>query len=711
MIRPLVFVTLIASLAVPSFADDGNYLRLARLSYIEGHVSYQHRSDVDWSAASINFPLEPGDRIYTGQDGRTEIQFDDGSVFRLAENTDFEILSLKENLVQARMLVGLATLTVAGSVDYEMNTPAAAFNTIIGGVYRFSVAENGDSDAIVRKGELEAANNQFSQRIGSGELLHIRSGGDGNPILSRYDGRDQWDEWTDRRTADMKAYASRNYLPETVSIGASDLDRYGRWVRVDSYGTVWAPYAVDASWSPYSVGRWCYRPFYGWTWISYEPWGWLPYHYGRWYRSVSYGWCWIPGPSFAFSFWSPGLVAFYNGPSWVSWCPLGPGDFYSVNNYFFNHRLQDPYLTRLHALHTRAPGDLFNRSARGAFRTVDLDHFRNGIFPDRGIATRQGYVEQPWRQGSLVRDRLNVRPTSVSYRPAPDRPAVRPTANSSLPVVVRSNPSVRPEGRERFAPITNPRIPPAPSREGRDRSEPAATDAGSRIRTNDTAVPAPRRESGGQGNPSGSGLYQTEGRYMNTPPASGRNDGNRGNSASAPRPDARPSNDSTNGSGAGSRIIAVPRRERTDQDNQNPSGNGLYQQGGRYMNTPRPAGARENPGAGIGSGPVARPDSTPGAPRGRDERPPAQAPQAPQAQPRIAVPRSAEPQQTRNPEPRSNTGTIRLSPGAGSAAPSAEPAPRVRSTPSASPASGHSGGASRGGSSGEAPPANRNNRR
>ena len=127
--------------------------------------------------------------------------------------------------------------------------------------------------------------------------------------------RDGWDEWTDRRTADAVAYASTNYLPDYVYAGVSDLDRYGRWVDIGTYGYGWAPSYVDAGWSPYWDGRWCYRPHWGWTWVSYEPWGWLPYHYGSWYFSAGFGWCWLPGPSFGFHFWSPGLVRFYNGPA------------------------------------------------------------------------------------------------------------------------------------------------------------------------------------------------------------------------------------------------------------------------------------------------------------------------------------------------------------------------------------------------------------
>ena len=119
-------------------------MRLARLSYIEGNVSYQHTADVDWSAASVNLPLEPGDRIYTGHDGRAEIEFDDGSVYRLARNTDIEILSLKEERIQIRVLVGLSTLMVAGDTDFEINTPVAAFTALRKGTYRFGVDENGD---------------------------------------------------------------------------------------------------------------------------------------------------------------------------------------------------------------------------------------------------------------------------------------------------------------------------------------------------------------------------------------------------------------------------------------------------------------------------------------------------------------------------------------------------------------------------------------
>ena len=478
MVRRLGFILLAALFLVstPAFSDDDAYLRLSRISYLEGDVSTQRLPDVDWSAASINLPLEPGDRIYTGRNGRVEIEFDDDSVLRLAENTDIEILALDDRIIQVRMLLGRATLTVASGVAFEINTPAAAFNATKKGSYRFEVNEDGDTDAIVRKGRIEAANSVFSRTVESGTRLRVRSGGDALYSVARYEERDAWDEWNDRRTVDRRAYASRRYLPSTVYIGAGDLDRYGRWVNVSNYGWGWVPHSVDAHWSPYSVGRWCYRPYFGWTWVSYEPWGWLPYHYGRWYRNSSFGWVWLPGPAFSFNFWSPGLVAFYSGPTWVSWIPLGPRDYYNVRHYHYHRGIYGHQLDQLRGLHTRAPGDHFNRNARGAVRTVQLEHFRNGSL---SAGTRWSNIDRPWREGTL-RDRIDVRPTRASYRPAPEREFSRPENRRERPVVVRNEPrrdAREGSDRERFRPITRPETRER-SREGDERIPVAGRDGG-----------------------------------------------------------------------------------------------------------------------------------------------------------------------------------------------------------------------------------------
>lgn len=439
-------------MGLPVTASSRDHIRLARLSHVEGHVSFQHVGEIDWNAASINMALLPADRIYTGDNGRAEIHFDDGSVLRLAERTDVELVALGEDLIQCRVLVGLVSLTVHSSVRFEVNTPAAAFTTLEPGAYRFDVTETGDSDGIVRQGLLNAANNRFTLEVGAREVIHVTPGDQGSHQLARYDQRDAWDEWNDRRDADLMAYDSRKYLPDYVYVGAGDLDRYGRWVTVESYGPAWVPYYVDASWSPYWHGRWVYRPFWGWTWVSHEPWGWLPYHYGRWHHSIGFGWCWVPGPSFGFHFWSPGLVRFYHGQGGISWCPLGPGDYYNVNNYFFNTRY-NYHLNNLRLLQTRGPEDLTNRRAPGAFKSLGRDEFVNGS-PDgrtRVVRDRDGVPGEG--RGQLVAGALQLQPSTRSYAPLPDRSPARPTRDSGLPSVVRTQPAGRAAQEGRFVAI------------------------------------------------------------------------------------------------------------------------------------------------------------------------------------------------------------------------------------------------------------------
>ena len=471
-------LTLSLVLAAPSAEaqDMKNFSRIVRLSYVEGHVSFQHSSDVDWTAASVNLALQAGDRIYTGEDGRAEIEFDDGSVLRLAEKSDVEVLALKDDFIQFRILLGLSTLTVGSSIGFEINTPAAAFNTLRKGVYRFDVHENGDSDGIVRKGLMEAANNSFTERLDSGELVHVSPGDQDTHVLSRYTDSDAWDEWTDRRIADAVAYDSRKYLPDYVHPGVRELDRHGRWTVIDEYGPAWVPQYVTPGWAPYADGRWCFRPNWGWTWVSYEPWGWLPYHYGRWFHSISSGWCWIPGPSFGFHFWSPGLVRFYQGPTSVSWCPLGPGDYYNVNNFYYNPAYRYR-LNHLRLVQRRGPDDLINRNVPGAFQTLRTEQFTNG---ERGLRARtlppEGF-ERPWQQGRLIAGQPEVRPTALSYAPVPERAAFRPPAGGSRPVVVRTEPPAVTGGSNRYVRIVT--AAPMPFIRGMERNDASQT-AGSR---------------------------------------------------------------------------------------------------------------------------------------------------------------------------------------------------------------------------------------
>lgn len=112
---------------------------------------------------------------------------------------------------------------------------------------------------------------------------------------------------------------ARAQVQVSISIGGfyDELAPYGRWVDC-SWGGCWVPGGISRDWQPYSNGEWIYTE-YGWTWISYDPWGDDPYHYGTWAWTDLYGWVWIPG-----TIWAPAWVTWTYSDDYIGWAPLPP---------------------------------------------------------------------------------------------------------------------------------------------------------------------------------------------------------------------------------------------------------------------------------------------------------------------------------------------------------------------------------------------------
>src|SRR5262249_61354423 len=85
----VLFLVALCSLAL---ADDPIF-RVARISLVDGEVSYQRAnrsgdSGKDWFDATLNLPLEENDQLYSGSDGRAEIQLSGRHVVRLSRDTN-----------------------------------------------------------------------------------------------------------------------------------------------------------------------------------------------------------------------------------------------------------------------------------------------------------------------------------------------------------------------------------------------------------------------------------------------------------------------------------------------------------------------------------------------------------------------------------------------------------------------------------------------
>ncbi len=373
--RVAMFVTFLVSFFTLAMGQE-QIIRIARISLVEGEVSYQRAGDSnkDWSDATPNLPINERDQIYSGPSGRAEIQLSGRNLVRMDSNTNLRFTQFNTGTTQFALPVGTATFRVdsldrrqfqivdandAGKDDpvyFEVDTPIVAITFLKEGSYRINVRDDGSTEVIVRRGQAEVYNQEIGTvAVKQGRRILI-DGRDANYFqIARLEDKDNWDRWNDRRDDELFARVSSSqsarYVPVAVP-GVYDLDSYGDWINTPDYGYVWYPRSVAVGWAPYRAGYWRHYSGWGWTWVSYEPWGWVPYHYGRW---AYYGsrWCWVPRVNIGIGVglgwnWSPHLVTFFGWGGggynrgyrdgyrdarydFYGWCPLGPRDRYYGN--------------------------------------------------------------------------------------------------------------------------------------------------------------------------------------------------------------------------------------------------------------------------------------------------------------------------------------------------------------------------------------------
>jgi len=348
---PFIFAFVLAA-AKPAVAQDDDKddppSRVARLSYTNGEVSFSPAGTDDWVSAVINRPMTTGDKLWTDQGARAELNVG-SAVIRLSGQTGFSFLNLDDRMMQLRVTEGTINLHVLRLDDQEsieVDTPNLAFSVLRPGRYRVNVNEAGDTTVVnVPEGTGEVTGGGSAYTVHPGEQ-GIFTGTDSlNADVENLQGDDDFDRWCSQRDYREEHAVARRYVSDDV-IGYEDLDDYGGWRQVPEYGTVWFPHVTVVDWAPYRYGHWAWISPWGWTWVDDAPWGFAPFHYGRWVN-VRGGWGWVPCPprvvavAYVRPVYAPALVAWVGGPHFavgvgvgggvgvnVGWFPLGPREVY-----------------------------------------------------------------------------------------------------------------------------------------------------------------------------------------------------------------------------------------------------------------------------------------------------------------------------------------------------------------------------------------------
>src|SRR5580692_10436305 len=108
----LCAATILSGFVPRAMADDDDPpSRVARLAYAQGSVSFQPAGTDDWVTAGLNRPVTTGDRMWSDNDGRSELQLD-GSLIRLSSNTGFSFLNLSDRVTQIQLSSGTLLVRV-----------------------------------------------------------------------------------------------------------------------------------------------------------------------------------------------------------------------------------------------------------------------------------------------------------------------------------------------------------------------------------------------------------------------------------------------------------------------------------------------------------------------------------------------------------------------------------------------------------------------
>jgi hypothetical protein len=528
LIIPILIVLVYAiSVGVRPAAADSSHARIIRLSLVQGDVRFARGTHGDptadskatWETAGLNLPIRQGYVLATDK-GRAEVEFENGAVAFLKENTilEFYDLSLNDSARTTRLVLR------QGSASFYVNPAGADYFSVTGGDFTVEAEgrstfrlDNYDDGSTVEayKGRVSVLHNKNTTRLEKGQSLSVKAGDDTSVNIARLPDEDDFDRWVSGRvdsvstatTAAMRYTGSPSYVP-----GFADLYTYGAFSSCGAYGYGWRPFGAGLGWSPFTNGQWISDPSFGWTWVSYQPWGWAPYHYGGWLFDTSCG-GWFYSPPIFYGY--PGYPVRPRGRS-----PRGvhpPQPIYRPVTAVFVRQGGKTGIVPMHPLDQKGKTPL--NLERGVFSNVGMKGVSEQVTPvERGQKWQT--LKSPPRDGlsgslaatgpptrvsrTVVESNSGIRgvspgkDSSIGYDPSERRFV---NTNSSAASPGAKNSEIRVEnGRTAAATstataVTPPRTPVTP---------PATRSATSSLPArNSVPPPAPRSSGGGRGNSSG----------------------------------------------------------------------------------------------------------------------------------------------------------------------------------------------------------------
>jgi len=318
----LILAMLFAPPSVAEEAAADQSMTQARVSFAGGADMIKGSGDTDWSYATLNTVVAPGDSLWVDKEGTMEIEVAGGSFLRMADGSKVSVVSLSPSVLLKAETGSFYVQRLGRSTgDVSLETPVARILVDPNSTVRVDIRSDGGTTLTVRWGravvQCEGGSDVAAHQ---GQRSYIDPGYlPSTPGVFDRAAEDPFDTWNREQSRMLavgadQAAAGTGIAPDIL--GATDLALYGDWVDIDGT-SYWRP-AIHG-FIPYRDGYWSYVPGCGYVWVGDYPFSYITGHYGRWRYDGNYGWCWMYQPG-----WSPAWVATLQcGPDFM-WCPLDP---------------------------------------------------------------------------------------------------------------------------------------------------------------------------------------------------------------------------------------------------------------------------------------------------------------------------------------------------------------------------------------------------
>src|SRR5580700_1910217 len=295
-----------ALFALPAAADS--QARIVRLSDVHGTVQVDKNSGLGFENAFVNLPITQGTQLRTRENGRAEVEFEDGSTLRVTPSTTIQFSRLGLSDAGKRVSVvdlveGRAYVNWLGKSGDEFALNFSQERVVLSQAAHFRVASSSSAAEVANfKNDLEVVGPSGLVKVDKKKMVTFNVTDNDKATLAKNFEEDPYDQWDKQSVEYHDQYSKNNSTP--YGYGSSDLSYYGGYSNVAGYGTLWQPYFAGVGWNPFMDGAWAWYPGFGYMWASAYPWGWMPYHYGNWVYAPGFGWGWQPG---GFNSWHGGV--------------------------------------------------------------------------------------------------------------------------------------------------------------------------------------------------------------------------------------------------------------------------------------------------------------------------------------------------------------------------------------------------------------------